>query len=140
MVELAEAEDEETAAELLADAERECGEIRAKLEELEVLVLLSGEYDQREAVVTIRSGAGGVDAADFAEMLLRMYLRWAEKNGYPTKVLDTSYAEEAGLKSVTFEVNAPYALVACRWRRVLTAWCVFLRSIIRAAVDVVCCG
>ena len=59
MVELAEAEDEETAAELLADAERECGEIRAKLEELEVLVLLSGEYDQREAVVTIRSGAGG---------------------------------------------------------------------------------
>ena len=109
MVELAEAEDKETAAELLADAERECGEIRAKLEELEVLVLLSGEYDQREAVVTIRSGAGGVDAADFAEMLLRMYLRWAEKNGYPTKVLDTSYAEEAGLKSVTFEVNAPYA-------------------------------
>lgn len=109
MVELAEAEDEETAAELLADAERECGEIRTKLEELEVLVLLSGEYDQREAVVTIRAGAGGVDAADFAEMLLRMYLRWAEKNGYPTKVLDTSYAEEAGLKSVTFEVNAPYA-------------------------------
>lgn len=109
MVELAEAEDPETAAELLADAERECAEIRAKLEELEVLVLLSGEYDQREAVVTIRSGAGGVDAADFAEMLLRMYLRWAEKNGYTTKVLDTSYAEEAGLKSVTFEVNAPYA-------------------------------
>lgn len=109
MVELAEAEDEETAAELLADAERECGQIRAKLEDLEVLVLLSGEYDQREAVVTIRAGAGGVDAADFAEMLLRMYLRWAEKNGYPTKVLDTSYSEEAGLKSVTFEVNAPYA-------------------------------
>lgn len=109
MVELAEAEDAETAAELLADAQEECSQIRAKLEELEVLVLLSGEYDQREAVVTIRSGAGGVDAADFAEMLLRMYLRWAEKNGYPTKVLDTSYAEEAGLKSVTFEVNAPYA-------------------------------
>ena len=109
MVELAEAEDAETAAELLADAQEECGQIRAKLEDLEVLVLLSGEYDQREAVVTIRAGAGGVDAADFAEMLLRMYLRWAEKNGYPTKVLDTSYAEEAGLKSVTFEVNAPYA-------------------------------
>lgn len=109
MVELAEAEDEGSAAELLADAQEECVQIRAKLEELEVLVLLSGEYDQREAVVTIRAGAGGVDAADFAEMLLRMYLRWAEKNGYPTKVLDTSYAEEAGLKSVTFEVNAPYA-------------------------------
>jgi peptide chain release factor 2 len=60
-------------------------------------------------VVTIRSGAGGVDAADFAEMLLRMYLRWAERHGYPTEVYDTSYAEEAGLKSATFTVKAPYA-------------------------------
>ena len=109
MVELAQTEDESSEEDLLAEAEAECKELRKKLDELEVLVLLSGEYDQREAVVTIRSGAGGVDAADFAEMLLRMYLRWAEKNGYPTKVLDTSYAEEAGLKSVTFEVNAPYA-------------------------------
>ena len=109
MVELAQTEDESSAEDLLAEAEAECKELRKKLDELEVLVLLSGEYDQREAVVTIRSGAGGVDAADFAEMLLRMYLRWAEKNGYQTKVLDTSYAEEAGLKSVTFEVNAPYA-------------------------------
>ena len=109
MVELAQTEDESSVEDLLAEAEAECKELRKKLDELEVLVLLSGEYDQREAVVTIRSGAGGVDAADFAEMLLRMYLRWAEKNGYPTKVLDTSYAEEAGLKSVTFEVNAPYA-------------------------------
>ena len=109
MVELAQTEDESSAEDLMTEAEAECKELRKKLDELEVLVLLSGEYDQREAVVTIRSGAGGVDAADFAEMLLRMYLRWAEKNGYPTKVLDTSYAEEAGLKSVTFEVNAPYA-------------------------------
>ena len=109
MVELAQTEDESSAEDLLAEAEAECKELRKKLDELEVLVLLSGEYDQREAVVTIRSGAGGVDAADFAEMLLRMYLRWAEKNGYPTKVLDTSYAEEAGLKSATFEINAPYA-------------------------------
>src|SRR5690606_39172577 len=61
------------------------------------------------AVVTIRSGAGGDDATDFAEMLLRMYLRWAERHGYATKVLDTSYAEGAGIKSVTFEVDAPYA-------------------------------
>ena len=76
-----------------------------------MLVLLSGEYDQREAVVTIRSGAGGVDAADFAEMLLRVArLRWAEKERLPDRrFLDTSYAEEAGLKSVTFGVNAPYA-------------------------------
>ncbi|MDC7120228.1 peptide chain release factor 2 [Cellulomonas fimi] len=96
-------------ADSLAEAEVELTAIRKDLGELEVRTLLNGEYDQREAVVTIRSGAGGVDAADFAEMLLRMYLRWAERHGYPTTVLDTSYAEEAGLKSATFEVKAPYA-------------------------------
>lgn len=96
-------------AETLAEAEAELETIRKDLGELEVRTLLNGEYDQREAVVTIRAGAGGVDAADFAEMLMRMYLRWAERHGYPTSVLDTSYAEEAGLKSATFEVKAPYA-------------------------------
>ena len=79
------------------------------VEELEVRTLLSGEYDSREALVAIRAGAGGVDAADFAEMLMRMYLRWAERHGYPTEVYDTSYAEEAGLKSATFAVKVPYA-------------------------------
>ena len=106
MVELAAEEDEPS---LLEDANQELTSIRKALEELEVVTLLSGEYDQRDAVVTIRAGAGGVDAADFAETLMRMYLRWAEQRGWSTKVMDTSYAEEAGLKSVTFEVNAPYA-------------------------------
>lgn len=106
MVELAEEEGE---PEMLVEAEAELGAIGKALTDLEVVTLLSGEYDPREAVVTIRAGAGGVDAADFAEMLMRMYLRWAEKSGYPTKVLDTSYAEEAGLKSATFEVKAPYS-------------------------------
>src|SRR6478736_2171012 len=96
-------------ADSMGEAEAELESIRKSLKDLEVVTLLSGEYDEREAVVTIRSGAGGVDAADFAEMLLRMYLRWAERHGYPTTVMDTSYAEEAGLKSATFEVNAPYA-------------------------------
>ncbi|MCL2788801.1 MAG: PCRF domain-containing protein, partial [Micrococcales bacterium] len=91
------------------EADEEMSAIVRDLEEMEIRTLLSGEYDAREAVVTIRSGAGGVDAADFAQMLLRMYLRWAERKGLPTKVLDTSYATEAGLKSATFEVNAPYA-------------------------------
>ena len=100
---------EENDADTLAEAEKELTSITKAVGELEVRTLLSGEYDQREAVVTIRAGAGGVDAADFAEMLLRMYLRWAERHGYPTKVMDTSYAEEAGLKSATFEVNVPYA-------------------------------
>ena len=91
------------------EAERELETLTKEVRELEVRTLLNGEWDAREAVVTIRSGAGGVDAADFAEMLLRMYLRWAERHGYPTEVLDTSYAEEAGLKSATFEVKVPYA-------------------------------
>ena len=100
---------EENDADTLAEAEAELGKITKAVGELEVRTLLSGEYDERAAVVTIRAGAGGVDAADFAEMLLRMYLRWAERHHYPVKVMDTSYAEEAGLKSVTFEVNVPYA-------------------------------
>src|SRR3954470_1962766 len=100
---------EEHDAATLEEAERDLATLKKDVGELEVRTLLSGEYDEREAVVTIRSGAGGVDAADFAEMLMRMYLRWAERHGYPTKVMDTSYAEEAGLKSATFEVNVPYA-------------------------------
>jgi peptide chain release factor 2 len=96
-------------ADSMGEAAAELESIQKALKELEVVTLLSGEYDEREAVVSIRAGAGGVDAADFAEMLLRMYLRWAERHGYPTTVMDTSYAEEAGLKSATFEVKAPYA-------------------------------
>jgi peptide chain release factor 2 len=106
LVELGQGEDD---ADSMAEAAQELQSLKKALAELEVVTLLSGEYDEREAVVTIRSGAGGVDAADFAEMLMRMYLRWAERHGYPTQVLDTSYAEEAGLKSATFEVKAPYA-------------------------------
>jgi len=106
LIELAnEMGDEESAAE----ARDELIALQKAIGELEVQTLLDGEWDDRPAVITIRAGAGGVDAADFAEMLLRMYLRWAERHGYPTQVLDTSYAEEAGLKSVTFEVKAPYA-------------------------------
>jgi peptide chain release factor 2 len=92
----------------MAEAEAEVADLGKAIDGLEVRTLLSGEYDDRNAVVTIRSEAGGVDAADFAEMLLRMYLRWAERHGYPTDVYDISYAEEAGIKSATFKVTAPY--------------------------------
>ena len=92
-----------------AEAQAELASLQTSIDELEVRTLLSGEYDSREALVTIRSEAGGVDAADFAEMLLRMYLRWSERHNYPTDVLDTSYAEEAGIKSATFQVKVPYA-------------------------------
>jgi peptide chain release factor 2 len=100
---------EEDDAATLVEAQKEYRTLSGDIEALEVRTLLSGEYDQREAVVTIRSEAGGVDAADFAAMLLRMYLRWAERHGYSTEVYDTSYAEEAGIKSATFTVREPFA-------------------------------
>ncbi|MER5703786.1 MULTISPECIES: peptide chain release factor 2 [Micromonospora] len=106
LLELAEAEDDPG---VLTEVETEIGGLTKAIQEMEVRTLLSGEYDSREALVAIRAGAGGVDAADFAEMLLRMYLRWAERHGYPTEVYETSYAEEAGLKSATFAVKVPYA-------------------------------
>ena len=100
---------EEGDTEAMVEAERELARIKKLAEALEVRTLLSGEYDAREALISIRSGAGGVDAADFAEMLMRMYIRWAEQHNYPVEVFETSYAEEAGLKSATFAVHAPYA-------------------------------
>ncbi|MFT4233620.1 MAG: peptide chain release factor 2 [Microbacterium sp.] len=106
MVELANEMQDDDAAD---EARRELKALESVIGDLEVKTLLDGEYDERSAVVTIRSGAGGDDATDFAEMLMRMYLRWAERNGYPTKVMDTSYAEGAGIKSATFEVDASYA-------------------------------
>lgn len=106
MFELADAEDDEQAA---AEAEQELRALEKTVGELEVRTLLSGPYDLREALMTIRSEAGGVDAADWAEMLLRMYSRYCERHNYPLEVYDTSYAEEAGIKSVTFAIKAPYA-------------------------------
>jgi peptide chain release factor 2 len=104
--EMAEAEDD---GDSRTEVETELTKLAKSIGELEVQTLLSGKYDAREALVTIRSEAGGVDAADFAEMLMRMYLRWAERHNYATEVYDTSYAEEAGIKSATFGVKAPYA-------------------------------
>jgi len=106
LVELANAEGDQESAD---EATAELKSVQKVLGDLEVHTLLNGEFDPNPAVITIRAGAGGVDAADFAEMLLRMYLRWAEQHDYTTNVLDVSYAEEAGIKSATFEVNAPYA-------------------------------
>lgn len=106
LVDMANAEsDSQTQTEAL----RELKEISRLVSELEVQTLLNNEYDERAAVVTIRAGAGGDDATDFAEMLMRMYLRYAEKHGYPKSVLDISYAEGAGIKSATFEIDAPFA-------------------------------
>ncbi len=106
LVELAE---EEGDADSITEAETELGRLHQAIESLEVRTLLSGEYDERDAIVTIRSGAGGDDATDFAEMLQRMYSRWAERHKYVFEVYDTSWAEGAGIKSATFAIKAPYA-------------------------------
>ncbi len=104
--ELADSEGDESMRE---EAAGELAALRKEIDQLEVRTLLSGEYDAREALISINAQAGGADAADFAQNLQRMYLRWAERHGYPTEVYYTSYAEEAGIKSTTFAVHAPYA-------------------------------
>ncbi len=104
--ELAESEQDEPTR---VEAERELAKLRKEIDQLEIRTLLSGEYDSREALISINAGAGGADAADWTEGLQRIYLRWAERHGYPTEVYDTSYAEEAGIKSTTFAIKAPYA-------------------------------
>src|SRR6266700_2051602 len=84
--------------------------LHGRLDDLSVMFdLAESEYDSREALITINAQAGGADAADWAEGLQRIYLRWAERHGYPTEIYDTSYAEEAGIKSTTFAIKAPYA-------------------------------
>ena len=106
LVEMANAEGDVS---VQAEAKAELTGLQALISELEIQTLLNGEYDSRAAVITIRSGAGGDDATDFAEMLMRMYLRYAERHKMPVSVLDTSFAEGAGIKSATFEVDAPFA-------------------------------
>ena len=105
LLELSESEEDAAAA---AEVLTEVAALDKAIGELEIRTLMSGEYDARHALVTISAGAGGVDAADWAQMVMRMYLRWAERHNYPTEVYDTSFAEEAGIKSSTFAVKVPY--------------------------------
>jgi peptide chain release factor 2 len=99
-------EDDET---LLEGLTEELGAVKSKLDDLEFKLVLSGEFDQRNAIVALHAGAGGVESQDWVRMLLRMYLRWAEKRGLSGEVLDVSSGEEAGIKSAVFQVSGPYA-------------------------------
>ncbi len=92
-----------------ADLQRELDSLRELVDRVETETLLSGENDARNAIVTIHPGAGGTESQDWAEMLLRMYLRWAERRGFQTEMYDYQPGEEAGLKSATFSVNGEYA-------------------------------
>jgi peptide chain release factor 2 len=106
LTEVALEEDDES---VTGEIETGCKQIGKDLEHFELTRLLSGEYDDSSALVTISAGAGGTDAQDWAEMLLRMYLRWCQQQGFKTEILDQSPGEEAGLKSVTFRADGPYA-------------------------------
>lgn len=100
-----EVDDESVATEVATQLKK----LNDELDKFELTRLLCGEYDQASAILTINAGAGGTDAQDWAEMLLRMYLRWCQQKGYKTEILDQSAGEEAGLKSVTFRVDGQFA-------------------------------
>lgn len=106
LLELALMEEDESVAQPAKD---ELDEIDAELEKLEFQLHLSGEYDKRNAILAIHAGTGGTDAQDWADMLFRMYLRWAERKGLSTEVLDVTEGEEAGIKSATIEMKGPFA-------------------------------
>ncbi len=91
------------------EVEGQLAEIQKEFEALEFKTLLSGQYDRNDVILAIRSGAGGVDAQDWAEMLMRMYLRWAERSGFKAVIVEQTKGNEAGIKSATLEISGPYA-------------------------------
>lgn len=104
-LELAQMDDES----LRADLEAETTTLEREFERRELKAMLNGKHDRGDALLAIHAGAGGTDSQDWAEMLQRMYLRWAERNGYKTEILDYSPGEEAGTKSITIAISGPYA-------------------------------
>jgi len=114
LLDLASEESDEELAQSIAD---DVASLAHDLEEMELSLALSGEYDRRDAIVAIHAGAGGTDSQDWAEMLLRMYLRWADKRGYKSDVLDLMAGEEAGIKSATLEIRGRNAYGYLRGER-----------------------
>lgn len=108
---------EEGDSSIEAEATAELDAIDRELETLEFELKLSGEYDRRNAILAVHAGAGGTDAQDWADMLLRMYLRWAEQHNISTEVLDLTLGEEAGVKSATVELTGDYAFGLLRSER-----------------------
>jgi peptide chain release factor 2 len=106
LVELAALEEDQA---VLADASRDAQALQTQVDRLEFQLRLNGPYDRSDAIVTITVGTGGVDAQDWAQMLMRMYLRWGERQGYGTEILDQAEGEEAGVKGVTIAFRGPHA-------------------------------
>src|SRR5690348_14304705 len=111
-----------------ADIERELKHFEERLETLETGMLLSGPNDSKSAIMAIHPGAGGTESQDWAEMLLRMYLRWAERHGLQAVVTDRLEGEGAGIKSATLEINGENAYGLLRWRSACIGWCEFRPS------------
>lgn len=109
LLELARLAEEEGEEALLDEIRAETGKLAHRLEQLEFQQYFTGEYDASDALLSVHAGAGGTDSQDWAEMLLRMYLRWAQDHGFETEILDLTPGEEAGIKSATVEVRGPYA-------------------------------
>ena len=96
-------------SDLISDSYSQIKELNKELEKFELQQMLSGEYDEADAILTINAGAGGTDAQDWASMLLRMYTRWVEKRGWTFELLDKLDGEEAGIKSATIKISGKYA-------------------------------
>jgi peptide chain release factor 2 len=94
---------------MAAEIESEVNKLASRLNEMELEGAFSGDYDERNAILSIHAGAGGTESQDWAQMLLRMYLRWAERRGYNAEVLDVSPGEEAGIKSAVIDISGDYA-------------------------------
>ena len=106
LVELAQLADDPA---MNADLERDLEALRGEVEKASLEAQLSGPYDERDAVLAISAGVGGTDAADWAQMLVRMYLRWAERHGYKAEIVETTPGDEAGIRSATLTIEGPYA-------------------------------
>jgi peptide chain release factor 2 len=106
LVDLAE---EASDGDTVREAQERTNELRARLDETELRRMLSGDHDANSAIISINAGAGGTEACDWAEILLRMYLRWCERRGFKSEILDVQAGDEAGVKSVTFTVSGEYA-------------------------------
>lgn len=131
LLELAvEADDEETFNEAVAELDV----LEEKLAQLEFRRMFSGEYDNADCYLDIQAGSGGTEAQDWASMLMRMYLRWAEARGFKTEIIEESEGEVAGIKSVTIKIIGDYAYGWLRTETGFTAWCVRARSTPAAAV------
>jgi len=97
-------------ASLITEIQSEIEKVTSRLDEMELEMAFTDEYDSRNAILAVHAGAGGTESQDWAEMLMRMYLRWAERRGYKAEVLDVSPGEEAGIKSAVIEISGNYAL------------------------------